>query len=125
MHEGDPECDLIRAYCLNTASDDEGGNQHIIKSIKIFKIERKGEQEQFEQVASQIGNRKLLFHGSGISNFLGLLAQGMRIAPPEAPATGYMFGKGCYFADMLQKSLQYSAGIKSKFLLLCDVALGK
>ena len=49
----------------------------------------------------------------------------MRIAPPEAPATGYMFGKGCYFADMFQKSMNYSSGIKSKLLLLCDVALGK
>lgn len=125
MVEGDPECDLIRAYCLNTSSD-EVGEHSSIKSIKIFKIERRGEQEKFEKVASALGgNRKLLFHGSGMSNFLGLLAQGMRIAPPEAPTTGYMFGKGCYFADMFQKSLQYSAGIKSKLLLLCDVALGR
>ena len=47
MQEGDPECDLIRAYCLNTATDD-GSSNHGIKSIRIFKIERKGEQEQFE-----------------------------------------------------------------------------
>lgn len=66
--EGDPECDLIRAYCLNTA---EGSS---IKSIKIFKIERKGEPETFEQVAAEIGNRKLLFHGSNLTNFLGLLS---------------------------------------------------
>jgi len=59
-----------------------------------------------------------------MTNFLGILAQGMRIAPPEAPTTGYMFGKGCYFADMFQKSIQYSSGYKSKILLLCDVALG-
>ena len=49
----------------------------------------------------------------------------MKIAPPEAPTTGFMFGKGCYFADMFQKSLSYSAGNKSKLLLLCEVALGK
>ena len=49
----------------------------------------------------------------------------MKIAPPEAPTHGFMFGKGCYFADMMQKSLQYSSGYKSKLLLLCDVALGK
>lgn len=60
-----------------------------------------------------------------MSNWLGLLAQGMRIAPPEAPTTGFMFGKGCYFADMMQKSLSYSSGFKHKLLLLCDVALGK
>ena len=76
-------------------------------------------------MAARIGNRRLLFHGSGVTNFLGLLSQGMRIAPPEAPATGYMFGKGCYFADMMEKSMSYAAGYKNKYLLLCDVALGK
>ena len=33
--------------------------------------------------------------------------QGLRIAPPEAPVTGYMFGKGIYFADMVSKSANY------------------
>jgi len=125
LEEGDPECDLIRAYCLNTATSPANSNSMPITKLRIFKIQRKGEPEKFEEVAKAIGNRKLLFHGSGISNFLGLLSQGMRIAPPEAPTTGFMFGKGCYFADMLQKSLQYANGHKSKLLLLCDVALGK
>lgn len=31
--------------------------------------------------------------GSRLTNFMGILSQGLRIAPPEAPATGYMFGK--------------------------------
>ena len=48
----------------------------------------------------KLKNRKLLFHGSRISNMCGILSQGLRIAPPEAPVTGYMFGKGVYFADM-------------------------
>lgn len=73
LKEGDPECDLIRAYCMNTAKTVDG-NGSTIKKIRIFKIERKGEPEAFEKVAAAIGNRKLLFHGSGISNFLGLLA---------------------------------------------------
>jgi hypothetical protein len=47
----------------------------------------------------ELGNRRLLFHGSGMTNYLGILAQGLRIAPKEAPTTGYMFGKGVYFAD--------------------------
>ena len=38
-------------------------------------------------------------------NFIGILSQGLRIAPPEAPATGYAFGKGVYFADMFGKSV--------------------
>jgi hypothetical protein len=28
--------------------------------------------------------------GSRLTNFVGILNQGLRIAPPEAPATGYM-----------------------------------
>lgn len=35
----------------------------------------------------------LLWHGSRVSNFVGILSQGLRIAPPEAPVSGYMFGK--------------------------------
>lgn len=33
--------------------------------------------------------------GSRASNFGGILSQGLRIAPPEAPVNGYMFGKVC------------------------------
>lgn len=31
-----------------------------------------------------------LYAGSRLTNFVGILSQGLRIAPPEAPATGYM-----------------------------------
>ena len=32
----------------------------------------------------------LFFAGSRLTNFVGIISQGLRIAPPEAPATGYM-----------------------------------
>ena len=41
--------------------------------------------------------------------------------------TGYMFGKGVYFADMASKSAQYCFATASQphgLLLLCEVALG-
>lgn len=53
-----------------------------------------------------------------------LAVAGLRIAPPEAPATGYMFGKGVYFADMVSKSANYcyhSRGDPVGVLLLCEV----
>ena len=61
-----------------------------------------------------------------MTNFIGILSQGMRIAPPEAPPAGYMFGKGIYFADMFAKSAGYTHTncSKSKMMLLCEVALG-
>lgn len=72
-------------------------------------------------------NRKLLWHGSRTTNFVGILSEGLRIAPPEAPTTGYMFGKGIYFADICSKSAAYChANIENPegFVLLCEVALG-
>ena len=53
----------------------------------------------------------------------------MKIAPPEAPATGYMFGKGVYFADMFDKSFAYAARgyaqQDSYLMIMCEVVLGK
>lgn len=62
-----------------------------------------------------------------MTNFVGILSQGLRIAPPEAPVTGYMFGKGVYFADMVTKSANYcftSSTNNTGLMLLCEVALG-
>ena len=51
---------------------------------------------------------------------------GLRIAPPEAPASGYLFGKGLYFADSLQKSAHYCrVGHGRGVCALLEVALGE
>mmetsp|Transcript_3029 Transcript_3029/g.8852 ORF Transcript_3029/g.8852 Transcript_3029/m.8852 type:complete len:767 (+) Transcript_3029:272-2572(+) len=51
-------------------------------------------------------NVMLLWHGSSLSNWAGILNGGLRIAPPEAPANGYNFDKGLYYADIAKKSAQ-------------------
>ena len=59
---------------------------------------------------------------------MGILSQGLRIAPPEAPSTGYMFGKGIYFADMVSKSANYCCASRHfpvGLLVLAEVATGK
>ncbi|KAG6703967.1 hypothetical protein I3842_07G112300 [Carya illinoinensis] len=92
----------------------------------IFKVSREGEPERFKEFSST-KNRMLLWHGSRLTNWTGILSQGLRIAPPEAPVTGYMFGKGVYFADMFSKSANYcyaTHAAKPGVLLLCEVALG-
>ncbi len=70
----------------------------------------------------------LLWHGSRMTNWSGILSQGLRIAPPEAPVTGYMFGKGCYFSDCSSKSANYCYTTSNKnvgFLSLSEVSLGE
>ena len=70
----------------------------------------------------------LWWHGSRVINFGGILRHGLRIAPPEAPAPGYNFGKGLYFADMAAKSLGYSYSDKGGtdlLIMLAEVELGE
>jgi len=71
--------------------------------------------------------RKLLWHGSRTSNIAGILSQGLKIAPPEAPKTGYMFGKGVYFADCASKSANYVRASRDNpygVLVVAEVATG-
>jgi len=62
-----------------------------------------------------------------LCNFVGILNQGLRIAPPEAPTSGFMFGKGVYFGDRVEKSGEYCYPQENDrgLLLVSDVALGE
>ncbi|TQV90589.1 poly polymerase (Poly[ADP-ribose] synthetase) [Cordyceps javanica] len=97
--------------------------------VDIFRIERRGERKRFGASAfsSIPSDKRLLWHGSRSTNFGGILSQGLRIAPPEAPVSGYMFGKGIYLADMSSKSAGYCVPSMSRgegLLLLCEAELG-
>jgi len=97
------------------------------KIANVYAVERRGETDRFAEKGGKIGNRKLLWHGSRLTNFVGILSQGLRIAPPEAPVSGYRFGKGLYFADMCSLSAAYcrSSGSEDFCMLLVDVAMGE
>ncbi|KAL5022262.1 hypothetical protein ScPMuIL_001417 [Solemya velum] len=115
------EFKIIENYLQNTHASTH--NQYKLEIIDAFHMEKSGEAEQF----TDFGNRMLLWHGSRITNWVGILSKGLRIAPPEAPVTGYMFGKGVYFADMSSKSANYCFATRSKnigILLLSEVSLG-
>ncbi|CAI2320628.1 unnamed protein product [Caenorhabditis sp. 36 PRJEB53466] len=111
----------IEEYMNNTR-----GSTHDVdvELIDILRVDRESEAAKFKR---GLANRMLLWHGSGKMNFAGILGQGLRIAPPEAPVSGYMFGKGVYFADMFTKSFFYcrASHRDEAYLLLCDVALGE
>ncbi|KAH9947397.1 poly polymerase catalytic domain-containing protein [Amylocystis lapponica] len=115
----------LQAYARDTHG---ATHQHYQVHIQhAYRIERQEEtdawmQGGFDRAAD--GDRLLLWHGSRTTNFAGILKQGLRIAPPEAPVTGYMFGKGVYFADMMSKSANYCYAHLSGntgLLLLCEV----
>ncbi|CAB0001479.1 unnamed protein product [Nesidiocoris tenuis] len=79
--------------------------------------------EEYLDIQKYVANT----HAPTHSNYNLEILEGLRIAPPEAPVTGYMFGKGVYFADMVSKSANYcmtSPANPNGLLLLCQVALG-
>ena len=127
----------IESSILSTHADTH--SQYRMAVEELFSLEKPSETENF----MDCGNKQLLFHGSRLSNWAGILGQGLRIAPPEAPVTGYMFGKGekfsvlcllcsapdvgVYFADMSSKAANYCFPSRSQphgLLLVCEVSTG-
>lgn len=115
---------LLQDYVKNTHAATHANFDLEIEDI--FKVARKGEERRYKPF-KKLHNRQLLWHGSRLTNYVGILSHGLKIAPPEAPVTGYMFGKGIYFADMVSKSANYCCTSKQNstgLMLLCEVALG-
>ncbi|KAM4809098.1 poly [ADP-ribose] polymerase 2 [Rhinophrynus dorsalis] len=117
------EFQLIERYLQSTHAPTH--NDYTMTLLQVFQLQREGEESNFR---ADLPNRMLLWHGSRLSNWVGILSQGLRVAPREAPATGYMFGKGIYFADISSKSANYCFSSRDKnvgILLLSEVALGE
>lgn len=118
------EFELLSKYVQNTHAATHSSYE--LEIIDVFKVSRQGEARRYKPF-KKLHNRKLLWHGSRLTNFVGILSHGLKIAPPEAPPTGYMFGKGIYFADMVSKSANYcctSMQNSTGLMLLSEVALG-
>ncbi|XP_072544606.1 poly [ADP-ribose] polymerase 2 isoform X2 [Salminus brasiliensis] len=116
------EFKVIEKYLQSTHAPTH--SDYTMSVLDVFSVDREGEKASF---LTQMHNRMLLWHGSRLSNWVGILSQGLRVAPPEAPVTGYMFGKGIYFADMSSKSANYCFTSQKNnigLLLLSEVALG-
>eukprot|EP00029_Vermamoeba_vermiformis_P008738 TRINITY_DN4171_c0_g1_i1.p1 TRINITY_DN4171_c0_g1~~TRINITY_DN4171_c0_g1_i1.p1 ORF type:complete len:2196 (-),score=786.80 TRINITY_DN4171_c0_g1_i1:32-6574(-) len=94
----------------------------------IFAISRPAEKAAFK---SEVMDQRLLFHGSRISNYVGLLSRGV-LMPKVVVAMGGkrrdagLLGNGIYFGDTSSTSAAYTtAGAKgTRMMLMCKVALG-
>lgn len=90
--------------------------------------------EEFDQIAQSLGNRKLLWHGTDAGNVLSILREGLYCPPvndAKFKTNGRMFGdNSIYLSDMSTKSLNYSFGYWSGqrndrcFMFLADVVMG-
>ena len=98
----------------------------------IFQIVNESIQTQYD---NSFGNEDLLYHGSHLCNFLGLLSRGLllpqAITPLGIPRTGFgPLGAGIYFTRSFNIAVQlYNhsdvvPGKNSLLMLICSVSLG-
>jgi predicted DNA-binding WGR domain protein len=102
-----------------------------VEIIDIYEVSRKGEKDRFRD---DIDNHQLLFHGSGLANWISILSTGLRMPQSLGPGvfiSGAMLSSGIYSANSFSKSFNYCrtennpkdlSGVAC--LLLNEVALG-
>jgi poly [ADP-ribose] polymerase len=100
-----------------------------IKVKNLWKICRPTEQAAFD---AKVGNEKMLFHGSSVANWVGILSRGI-LLPKAVVALGVRrtdagwLGAGIYFGDAICTSYYYAGSGRrgTKFISVARVALGK
>ncbi len=119
---------ILEKYLKNSKASTHQFNFDI---LEIFQIDREGERKNYEKYCKKIDNKILLFHGTRISNMIGILKNGLVCDPSKlginVNITGKMFGLGVYFANSVSKSIQYCAYDSSENIacvFVCEVALG-
>ncbi|XP_031634599.1 poly [ADP-ribose] polymerase-like [Contarinia nasturtii] len=115
----------ILKYVQNPQDHDEVNDYKRLELDQVYKVSRHEEVQRFKPYEKNF-NRQLLWHGSRLTNFVGILSNGLKIRPTNVPVSGSNFGHGIYFADCILKSAAYCDGYHSNniLLLLCEVAIG-
>jgi len=123
LDENDAMRKMVAKYVVNTHGHSHGYGLEI-KNVYSASKER-GETE--DDIFNSTTNHVLLFHGSRMPNFVGILTEGLRIPQATQVSNGSVLGMGIYFANCVTKSFNYcgTCGIcETGVMLVCEVALG-
>ena len=106
---------ILLKYVANTT----GQHGYQPEVLEIFSLND-------NQKTLDLGNKKLLFHGSRTANYVGILSDGLRIPAITQVANGSVLGRGIYFADCITKSFNYCRVLKGGvgYIVVCEVLLG-
>jgi poly [ADP-ribose] polymerase len=102
------------------------------KRIQVRSLYRVRRDAEWEGFAERIGNQRLLFHGSRIQNWVGILSRGI-LLPKIVVSMGVhrtdagWLGHGIYFGDAACTSYAYTTQgrRKTSLMAIARVALGK
>ena len=92
------EADYIYNYIYST-------NYRKASISAVYKITESENDKNFN--LNKYDNRYLFFHGTKVENVIGILSQGLKIAPVQAINTGKSYGNGIYLSDVFSCSLGY------------------
>src|SRR5439155_12430552 len=100
-----------------------------VRVKNIYTVKRPGEWDGF---TAQVGNQRMLFHGSRIANWMGLLSRGI-LLPKIVVSMGVnrtdagWLGNGIYFGDAACTSSFYTTPGKkgTRLMGIARVGLGK
>jgi len=85
-----------------------------------WKVNNGGEKlARFRQVSREIGNVRVLYHGTPSPNIAAIVEEGLRPGRPSC-----MFGSGIYLGDQ-NKAFGYTGGGEARYLIEVETALGK
>ena len=119
-------------YVYNYVNSTNGRNTPI---TAIYKITESVNDKNFN--LNNYDNRYIFFHGTKVENVIGILSQGLKIAPVQAINTGQFYGSGIYLSDNFSCSLGYCSHSlyyrmnnlinddSKKFMFMAEVAVGK
>jgi poly [ADP-ribose] polymerase len=114
----DPKSDefkMIDTYAANT----QGNRKCTV--VDVFAVDG-ADASPFAAETADIGNRKLLWHGTNVAVVAAILKSGLRIMPHS----GGRVGSGIYLASENGKSASYvTAQGHTGVMFLCEAALGK
>ncbi|MFO0960675.1 MAG: WGR domain-containing protein [Isosphaeraceae bacterium] len=102
------------------------------KSIKVRSLYRLRRKHEWEAFRTDVGNERMLFHGSRIKNWVGILSRGI-LLPKIVVSLGVnrtdagWLGNGIYFGDAACTSVFYTSPGKKKtrLMAIARVALGR
>jgi poly [ADP-ribose] polymerase 2/3/4 len=102
-------------------------SKFVVKSV--WQVRRPAEHSGF---AEEVGNTRLLFHGSAVKNWVGILSRGL-LMPKMVVTLGVRrtdagwLGNGIYFGDAICTSAGYAhpGSRKTRFVAVASVALGQ
>jgi len=114
------EFKIIETYFENTKV--QGSH---LKILDVWALDREGEKKRADK-HKEVGNRKLLWHGTKVAVLCAILRDGLRIMPHS----GGRVGRGLYFASENAKSAGYvgtaqEGGKNVGLMFLNEVILGK